>query len=79
MPAKRDTLHLLGDEIRQARKARGWNQDQLAAHCGLHRTFISDVERGVKNPSVLSLEAITTSLQLSISKVFASIERDQRR
>lgn len=76
--AKKNTLHLLGEEIRARRKARGLNQDELAAKAGLHRTFISGVERGQKNISILSLEAITSTLRVSMTEIIAAVERGQR-
>lgn len=41
----------LGRAVRAVRKAQGLTQEELAARADLHPTYISDVERGVRNPS----------------------------
>jgi transcriptional regulator with XRE-family HTH domain len=46
----------LGRAIKQIRVARGLTQEQVSAASGLHPTYISDIERGARNPS---WEAIT--------------------
>jgi transcriptional regulator with XRE-family HTH domain len=42
--------------------ARGWWQENLAEEAGLHRTYVSGVERGVRNPTILVLERIAKAL-----------------
>ena len=55
------------------RKAKGWNQDDLAQHTGLGRTFISNVERGRKNPSLRSLEIFALGFGMTLSEFLADI------
>jgi len=62
-----------GKRIRRLRKQRGWNQDDLAAHTGFGRTFISDVERGQKNPSLRSVEIFALAFDLTLSQFFRDI------
>jgi len=52
----------LGQTIRVRRDALGLTQEQLAEKAGLHWTFISGVERGIRNISILKLHRIATSL-----------------
>jgi ribosome-binding protein aMBF1 (putative translation factor) len=52
----------LGQTIRARREALGLTQEQLAEKAGLHWTFISGVERGIRNISILKLHRIATSL-----------------
>lgn len=52
----------LGQTIRARRDALGLTQEQLAEKAGLHWTFISGVERGIRNISILKLHRIATSL-----------------
>ena len=52
----------LGRSVREARKARGMTQEGLAELAGLDRTYISGVERGVRNPTVRSLALIARAL-----------------
>ncbi len=56
----------LGRRIRTLRKAKGWNQDDLALHMGLGRTYISNVERGRKNPSLRTLEILAVGFKMSL-------------
>jgi transcriptional regulator with XRE-family HTH domain len=62
-----------GKRIRRLRKGRGWNQDDLAAHTGFGRTYISNVERGEKNPSLRSLEVFAATFDLTLSQFFRDI------
>jgi len=43
-----DIKHRFGDKVRQTRKQKNISQEELAFKAGLHRTYISDVERGGK-------------------------------
>ena len=52
----------LGKIIRIRREKLGLTQEQLAEKAGLHWTFISGVERGVRNISILKLHRIAVSL-----------------
>ena len=48
------------------RRARGWSQEELAEQSGLHRTYVSGVERGVRNPTLSVLDRIAQALQVGI-------------
>jgi transcriptional regulator with XRE-family HTH domain len=50
-----DPRQVAGMNVRKVRTLRGWSQEELAFRSGLHRTYISGVERGVRNPTVLVL------------------------
>jgi transcriptional regulator with XRE-family HTH domain len=52
----------VGQNLKRFRKERGLSQEELAFECGLHRTYLSGVERGVRNPTVMVLEEIATAL-----------------
>ena len=65
-----DLKKLLGTAIRAQRDLLGISQEELANRADLHRTYISDLERGVRNPSVESIEKIARALQVSASKLF---------
>jgi len=53
----------LGRNIRETRIKEGYSQEELASRCGLHRTYISDVERGERNVSVENIEKIAKALK----------------
>ena len=61
-----------GKEVRELRLKLGLTQDELAAQAGLHRTYISDIERGRRNVSLQSIERIAQALNVSISCLFGA-------
>jgi transcriptional regulator with XRE-family HTH domain len=54
--------------LRSHREKAGLSQEELADRAGLHRTFISQVERGLKSPSLNSLVSLAAALGLKLSK-----------
>lgn len=68
--ATADLKALLGAAIKSERSALGISQEELAYRAGLHRTYISDVERGARNPSIESIERLAGALELSLSMLF---------
>ena len=59
-----DIRKQVGLNVRRYREEMGWSQEELAFECGLHRTYISGIERGVRNPTVVTLEKIATTLKI---------------
>lgn len=55
--------------LRRFREERGFSQEAFADHCGLHRTYISGIERGVRNPTVLIVEKIAKALKVSAAEL----------
>jgi len=60
----------LGAAIRRARSVLRISQGELASRAGLHRTYVSDLERGARNPSIQSVERLAHALQVSVAKLF---------
>lgn len=54
----------LAERVRALRRQRGWSQEELADRAGLHRTFISQVERATKNTTIQSTEKIARALEV---------------
>ncbi len=54
----------VGRNIQRIRKEQGHSQERLAFKCGLHRTYIIGVERGVRNPTVVVLDRIARALKV---------------
>jgi transcriptional regulator with XRE-family HTH domain len=52
----------VGLNVRTIRMEKGWSQEELAFRSELHRTYLSGVERGVRNPTVLVLERLADTL-----------------
>ena len=61
---------LLGAAIRQRRTFLRISQEELAVRSGLQRTYLSDVERGARNPSIKTIEKIAQALQVPVVKLF---------
>jgi transcriptional regulator with XRE-family HTH domain len=62
-----------GKRIRALRKERGWTQVDLAVHTGLGRVFISDLERGKKEPCLRSIEILAIAFELTVPQLFRSV------
>jgi transcriptional regulator with XRE-family HTH domain len=60
----------IGTRIRLCRQRAGLSQERLALNAGLTVSFLEDIERGVKKPSVVSLEKLLAALDISFLKFF---------
>jgi transcriptional regulator with XRE-family HTH domain len=69
-------LITLGKTIRQLRKERGLSQEDFAELCDLHRTYISEVEHGVRNVTVGTLVRIAQALGTTTSELTKNVEQD---
>ncbi|MHB1587710.1 MAG: helix-turn-helix domain-containing protein [Acidiferrobacteraceae bacterium] len=58
--------HALGHRIRVLRAEHGWSQETLSALTGLHRTYLSQVERGSLHISVVQLAKIARAFALPV-------------
>lgn len=67
---------LFGNAIKHKRFEMGISQEELAVRSGLHRTYISGIERGTRNPSLESIDKLTAALELSVSALFTKKETD---
>ena len=59
-----DLVQTFGRNVREWRKRRGLSQEELALETGMKRSYVSDVERGTRNPSVKALERLAHALQV---------------
>jgi transcriptional regulator with XRE-family HTH domain len=57
-----DVRHRLAANMKALRKALGWSQEALADEAGLDRTYISGIERIVRNPTVTVIDRIAMAL-----------------
>lgn len=64
---------LLGDVIRAQREELGLSQEELAFGCGLHRTYISQLERGIKSPTVRVLFALAKALETTPARLIEQV------
>lgn len=61
----------VGKRIKALRNAKGVSQEALAFRCKLHRTYISDIERGLRNVSIKNIEKIAKALQVPINELLS--------
>ncbi|MFY9221036.1 MAG: helix-turn-helix transcriptional regulator [Blastocatellia bacterium] len=61
---------IFGNNVRRFREAKGWSQDKLSEESGLHRTYISGIERGVRNPTIEIAFEIATALDTKTALLF---------
>jgi transcriptional regulator with XRE-family HTH domain len=66
-----DIRKRLSLNLRRYRAAKGWSQEELAFQAQIHRTYISDLERGSRNPSITVLERLAAPLSVSASALLA--------
>ena len=52
----------LGQNLRKLRDEKGWSQEDFADRAGIHRTYVSDIERGRRNPTITVLEKLAKPL-----------------
>jgi len=70
---------MIGDELRETRRAAGLTQEDLADLAGVHSTYISLLERNRKSPTVEVLQRICSSLGLPMSEFMRRVEQAQDR
>ena len=71
---KEHILIRYGQAVRKVRLEQGISQEELADRCGLHLTYISDVELGKRNISLENIERIAISLNRTLSDFFKEVE-----
>ncbi len=65
---------VLGQILRQLRKERGLSQEKLALESGYHRTYISLLERGQKNPSLRTIFELAKALEVAPSEIVERVQ-----
>lgn len=61
---------LFGQRVKQLRQQAGMSQEMFADKCGLDRTYISGIERGVRNPTLEVIEVIARGLEIELNNLF---------
>lgn len=70
-----ELLFDLGDVVRQRRLALNLSQEELANRASVHRTYLSDIERGARNITITVLTRLADALELKISRLFRLTEQ----
>jgi transcriptional regulator with XRE-family HTH domain len=66
-PDPHATRRLLAKHLRCLRTLRGWSQETLAEHAGLHRTYISGIERGERNLGLDNLDKLAQTFGITVA------------
>ncbi len=61
-----------GDTVKHLRNRLAMTQEELAGRAGLHRTYVSDIERGARNISLESIEKLAVALEISLPALFTA-------
>lgn len=69
-----DIRVLFGDAVRRHREVQRLTQEDLADRAGIHRTYLSDIERGSRNPSLINIARLAKGLMLTPSELFKGVE-----
>jgi transcriptional regulator with XRE-family HTH domain len=59
----------LGQNVRRLRLEKGWSQEDYADRAGIHRTYVSDIERGARNPTVTVVEKLAKPLGIKAGQL----------
>lgn len=72
-----DVKWLFGRAVRKRRRELDLSQEVLAERAGLHRNYISDIERGDRNPSLENIQKLAKALDLKVSTLFINYGVDE--
>lgn len=70
-----DICSVIGTNIRKARNSKKLSQEEFAYKVGMDRSYLSEIENGHKNLSVIMLEQIAAALGVKIAVLFNEIKR----
>lgn len=62
-----DIRKRLGSNAKRLRLDKGWSQEDYADRAGIHRTYVSDIERAARNPTISVVEKLAKALKDSAS------------
>ncbi|MFT3883345.1 MAG: helix-turn-helix transcriptional regulator [Gemmatales bacterium] len=74
-PSATDIRVRFGFVIRTLRESRELTQEELADRSRIHRTYLSDIERGSRNVALINIERLAKSLSVSLAELFKQVDR----
>ena len=63
-------LRNFGEQVRKKRRQAGLSQEELAEKLNIHRTYMSFIERGLRNPSLIMIFKISRALKIDLQNLF---------
>lgn len=64
-----DVRQRLASNLRRLRSEKGWSQEEFADRAEIHRTYVSDIERARRNPTITVVEKLAAPLNVSASEL----------
>lgn len=61
----------LARNLRRLREQKGWSQEKFAFEANIHRTYVSDIERGARNPTITVVEKLAVPLGVTASDLLS--------
>jgi len=74
MPKRNGLLAALGHNVRQSREAKELTQEKLAEKAGLDPTYISGIERGLRNPGIKNVARLAKALGLTTAELCRGVD-----
>ena len=74
MPKRDTVLAALGQKVRQRREARELTQEKLAEKAGLDPTYISGIERGLRNPGIKNVARLAKALGFTTAELCKGVD-----
>lgn len=65
----------MGMVIRSLRSEANFSQEELAARCGLHRTYIGSIERGEKTITIETAQKLARAFDITLTQLFARLDK----
>ena len=66
-----DVQHRLAANLRRLRHERELSQEAFADEAGIHRTYVSDLERAARNPTIRVVETLANALGVTVSELLS--------
>ena len=64
-----DVTQRLARNLRRLRQQQGWSQEEFAFRADIHRTYVSDLERGARNPTITVVNRLATALDVKLGEL----------
>ena len=68
-------IEIFGKVLRELRDGNGISQEELAEYCDLDRTYISLLERGLRQPTITTIFKLAKALDITPSQLIAKVEQ----
>lgn len=73
-----DVRRQLGLNMQRLRREKDWSQEDLAFESGIHRTYISGLERGIRNPTITIVQKLADTLKVPFGTLLDPPARKSR-